>query len=163
MPRYTLAAADVGGSCASSSRPRTPTAPAPPNRAAWEIFPASNRRFILANETWYCDGPVDVDLVKVTITNGGNLDAVRFDSCSGRVGRVEIDTNGLDGLKVRNIEPVAHDLTIEGGYVRCADRPEEAHQDGIQAIGGRRVTFRNLVIWCGTRKRTSVTASTRPR
>ena len=102
------------------------------------------------NSTWYCNGPVNVELVKVTITTAENLDAIRLDSCTGRIGRVEVETNGLDGLKVRNIEPVAHDLTIEGGYVRCTGRPESAHQDGIQAIGGSRITFRDLVIWCGT-------------
>ena len=37
-----------------------------------------------------------------------------------------------------------------GGYIRCYDRPEGAHQDGIQALGGERITFRNLEINCNS-------------
>jgi hypothetical protein len=61
---------------------------------------------------------------------------------------VEIDTNGADGLKVRNNVPVAQDLLIEEGYVRCSGYPEGVHQDAIQALGGLRVTFRNLLLAC---------------
>ena len=147
---YTLAAANVGRLVRVVVTAKNAYGSRTTESSGWEIFPAVNGRFILVNATWYCNGSVNVDLVKVTIANAGNLDAIRFDSCTGRIGRVEVETNGLDGLKVRNLEPVAHDLTIEGGYVRCTGRPESAHQDGIQAIGGSRVTFRDLVIWCGT-------------
>jgi hypothetical protein len=146
--RYTAAAADVGQllrvSVTAANELGAATAASEPT----EIFAAGNR-FILINSTWYCDGPVDVELVKVTTTDGQNRDAMRIDNCSGRIARVEVDTNAVDGLKVRNTDPVAHDLTIEGGYVRCHGHPPEAHQDGIQVMGGARLTFRNLVIWCG--------------
>lgn len=49
---------------------------------------------------------------------------------------------------MRNTAPVAHDLVVEGGYVRCTGHPEDVHQDGIQVLGGERVTFRGLVVWC---------------
>jgi hypothetical protein len=101
------------------------------------------------NQTWYCTTAVDLDLVKVTVSDGANRDAVRFDDCSGRIGRVEVDTNGADGLKVRNNGNVAHDLVVESGYVVCTGHPEGIHQDGIQGMGGYRLTFRNLVFWCG--------------
>jgi hypothetical protein len=101
------------------------------------------------NQTWYCTTAVNLDLVKVIVTDGANRDAVRFDDCSGRIGRVEVDTNGADGLKVRNNGSVAHDLVVESGYVVCTGHPEGIHQDGIQGMGGYRLTFRNLVFWCG--------------
>jgi hypothetical protein len=56
----------------------------------------------------------------------------------------------LHGIKINAIEPVAHDLVIEGGYIRCHDHPGGAHQDGIQAMAGRRITFRNLEINCNS-------------
>ena len=146
--RYTAVTQDVGKLIRVVLTARNQHGTAVVAAAPWLIHPSGNRLY-LANTTWYCDEPVDLDLVKVTIVDGRLLDAVRFDNCSGRVGRVEIDTNGIDGLKVRNTEPVAHDLTIESGYVRCTGHPEGAHQDGIQVLGGARVTFRNLVVWCG--------------
>jgi hypothetical protein len=121
--RYTLVAADVGRLVRVLVTARNAYGSATAASAAYEIFPAGGGQAIVVNATWLCNTAVDLDLVKVTITDGDH-DAIRFDNCSGRVGRVEIDTNGLDGLKVRNIEPVAHDLTIEGGYVRCTGRPE---------------------------------------
>ena len=39
---------------------------------------------------------------------------------------------------------------IWGGYIRCYDHPEGAHQDGIQALGGERITIRNLEINCNS-------------
>jgi hypothetical protein len=33
--------------------------------------------------------------------------------------------------------------------VVCTGHPEGIHQDGIQGMGGYRLTFRNLVFWCG--------------
>ena len=55
-----------------------------------------------------------------------------------------------DGLKVNAPAPVAHDLVIEGGYIRCHDKSAGAHQDGIQAMGGTRITFRNLELNCNS-------------
>ena len=71
------------------------------------------------------------------------------ENCSGRIGRIEVDTWSGDGIKVQNSAPVAHDLVIESGYVRCHSRTSGYHQDGIQAMGGTRITFRGLAVFCG--------------
>jgi hypothetical protein len=42
----------------------------------------------------------------------------------------------------------AHDLVVESGYVECHAMAAGAHQDGVQGMGGARLTFRNLVIDC---------------
>ena len=76
-------------------------------------------------------------------------DAIRLDQdCSGRIGRIEV--GHLDGRRDQGPEPreVAHDLVIESGYVKCHDVYGEYHQDGIQAMGGYLLTFRNLAVDC---------------
>ena len=99
---------------------------------------------ILTDEPWRCRGKVDLDLVRVTMRTTVD-DAIRLDqNCSGRVGRVEIETWTADGIKVQNRGTVAHDLVIESGYVKCHDVAGEYHQDGIQVMGGYRLTFKNL-------------------
>ena len=123
------------------------------------LIPSSSQAagsVVLVNQTFKCSNypqPIDFDLVKVTITAG---QAERRDGfhtsgigneCTGRIGRVEIDTWDADGIKVH---PPAHDLVIEGGYVRCHDQQGDVHQDGIQAMGGTRVTFRNLEVDCAS-------------
>jgi len=97
---------------------------------------------------WTCDGPVNLDLVKVTMQSGG--DAVTLGAgCTGRIERVEIDTWREDGIKIQNnASNAAHDLVIGGGYIKCHDITSGAHQDGVQAMGGARVTFRNVSIDC---------------
>ena len=75
----------------------------------------------MKDRTWECQGPVDADLVKVTISADiADVDAVVLtENCTGRIGRVEIDTWSGDGINVQNSAPVAHDLVIDSGYVRC--------------------------------------------
>ena len=70
------------------------------------------------------------------------------ENCTGRIGRVEVDTWTADGIKVQNGGAVAHDFVIESGYVRCHEVAEGAHQDGIQVMGGSRLTFRRLRVDC---------------
>jgi hypothetical protein len=104
---------------------------------------------VLTNQTWTCEGPVNLSLVKITMH--AEADAIHLrENCSGRIGRIEVDTWTLDGLKVNAPAPAAHDLTIEGGYIRCHARATGAHQDGIQAMGGSRITFRNLELNCNS-------------
>jgi hypothetical protein len=147
--RYTAVAADVGRLLRVLVTGRNDQGSLTVASESWLIRPAGGGELHLANSTWYCNTAVDLGLVRVTIMDGRLRDAIRIDACSGRIGRVEVTTNGIDGLKVRNTEPVAQDLTIESGFVRCTGRPAGAHQDGIQVLGGTRVTFRNLVVWCG--------------
>jgi hypothetical protein len=80
-----------------------------------------------------------------------DTDAINLrENCTGRIRRIEIDTWGTDGVKVNAIDPVAHDLVVDGGYIRCYDHPAGAHQDGIQAMAGQRIRFRNLEINCNS-------------
>lgn len=106
---------------------------------------------MLVDQSYVCDGPVNLNLVKVTINpRSSGLDAVVLgENCSGRIGRIEVNTWSGDGIKVQNSAPVAHDLVIESGYVRCYARSGGYHQDGIQVMGGSRITFRGLSVFCG--------------
>lgn len=142
-----------------SSAPPTPTppAPSPPAPAPPAPSPPSpsppppSGSVVLTDRAFVCSGPVNIPLVKVTINaRSSGLDAVVLgENCSGRIGRVEVDTWSGDGIKVQNSMPVAHDLVIESGYVRCHDRSNGYHQDGIQVMGGSRITFRGLAVFCG--------------
>jgi hypothetical protein len=102
----------------------------------------------LVDRSWVCRGRVDMDLVKVEIRTI-QRDAVYLrEDCTGRIGRIEIDTWQGDGVKVNVPEPAAHDLVVEGGYIRCHDHGPGGHQDGIQVMSGERITFENLEILC---------------
>jgi len=103
----------------------------------------------LTNETWVCKGPVDLDSVTVTMTAGDRRggDAVHLeDGCTGRIGELTVTQSIADGVKVAE---GAHDLTIGGGTIRCLAKLPVLHQDGIQVMGGARITFRNLNVSCG--------------
>jgi hypothetical protein len=104
---------------------------------------------VLTDSAWTCSGPVNLDLVKVTIRTASTDAIFLRTNCSGRIGRIEVETWTGDGLKVNAPDPVAHDLVIEGGYIRCYGQTL-GHQDGIQAMGGQRITFRNLEINCNS-------------
>jgi hypothetical protein len=132
----------VSSDCEVVNRPPVPTEPTEPTE------PAPGSSIELVDQSWVCKGPVDIDLVKVTMRTATD-DAVRLDEdCSGRVGRVEIETWTADGIKVQNRGTVAHDLVIESGYVKCHAASEGAHQDGVQVTGGSRITFRGLRVDC---------------
>lgn len=106
--------------------------------------PPPEKTLTVTDRKWVCDGQVDYDLVKVTVSGSlPRTDAVQFATgCTGRIGRLEVDTANADGI---HIGPNAHDLTVASGYVRshgvcsaCAG----VHIDGIQALGGLRITMR---------------------
>lgn len=105
---------------------------------------------LIVNGNWRCVRAVDYDLVQVT--SSGRGDAVQLSTgCTGRIGRLEVTgvLNG-DGVKVQNASAnAAHDLVIESLLVSCSGRSTDGtHQDGIQVMGGRNLTFRNYVIDC---------------
>ena len=133
----------------------SPATPDPPlvgdEHSGQAVAPTIRGTIELKDQTWECRGPVDADLVKVTVSsNAADVDAIVFaENCTGRIGRVEVDTWSGDGIKVQNSAPVPHDLVIESGYVHCHSRTGSYHQDGIQAMGGERITFRNLSVLCG--------------
>ncbi|MGH3103675.1 MAG: IPT/TIG domain-containing protein [Gaiellaceae bacterium] len=123
--------------------PSTRPPPPPPPPA-----PPSGRTEIRNNQSFICRGPVNIDLVRVTMRTTVE-DAVRLDqNCSGRIGRIEIDTWTADGIKVQNRGTVAHDLVIGSGYVKCHAVAGAYHQDGIHVMGGYRITFRGLRVDC---------------
>ncbi len=133
---------------ASPVTPDPPLESAPdPDAAAAPLVTES----IDTDRTWFCNGPVDVDLVRVRV--GAELkgvDAVSLGPhCTGRIGRIEVDTWSGDGIKVQNSGVVAHDLVVESGIVRCHGHTPGYHQDGIQVMGGERLRFRDVSVWCG--------------
>jgi hypothetical protein len=131
--------------CSGSSEEAVTTASEPVTTSTPE---AGSKVRILQERQFLCRGRVDLDLVRVTMRRTVD-DAISLDeNCSGRIGRIEVDTWTADGIKVQNHGKVAHDLVIESGYVKCHDIAGEYHQDGIQVMGGRSITFRNLRVDC---------------
>jgi hypothetical protein len=123
-------------------------APTPPPPAP---LPPSTGQLVLVDQSWTCTGPVNLDLVKITLRNQTAGDAIHFrTNCSGRIGRIEINTWAEDGVKINAPEPATHDLVVAGGYINCWGHPEGAHQDGVQIMGGQRITFRNVNIQCNS-------------
>lgn len=129
--------------CETVSRPE-PSEPVPP--------PPTGQRIVQVDQSWTCTGRVTLDLVKVTLSAGASAqDAVYLrKDCNGWIGRIEIDTWSADGVKINAPAPAAHDLVIWGGYIRCYGRAPGVHQDGVQALGGERITFRNVEINCNS-------------
>ena len=104
---------------------------------------------VRTDHTWTCTQPVDLDLVDVSIPAGPRQDAVHLrPGCTGRIGRLEVTQRSGDGVKVAE---GVHDLTVEGGSIRCIDKAPRVHQDGIQVLGGSNITFQGLSIDCGRR------------
>jgi hypothetical protein len=99
----------------------------------------------LVDHAWYCRGPVNLSSVTVTIKTA-QIDAVHFASgCTGRIGKLTVVQYHGDGVK---IGPGAHDLTVAGGSIRCFAHDVGKHQDGIQALGGQRISFVGLDDQC---------------
>ena len=137
----------VARDCETGTPPVTPGPPSPPIPGPGPP-PRPGHTVILENQAWECRGRVDLDLVRVTMRSN-TRDAIRLDQgCTGRVGRVEVETWTADGIKVQNRGTVAHDLVIESGFVKCHDVAGGAHQDGVQVMGGERITFKGLRVDC---------------
>ena len=103
---------------------------------------------VLVDHTWTCTGHVDLNLVQVTMRpKAADRDAVHLRSgCSGHIGRLVVEQWVGDGVKVAQ---GVHDLTVDGGSIRCYAKAPTLHQDGIQAMGGSHILFRDLSIDCG--------------
>ena len=120
---------------------RPPVSPPPPPEGG---------TVIRNDEAWTCTGPVNLALVKVTLRNGDGDAIYLRQGCTGVIGRIEVETWIGDGVKINAPEPVAHDLVIGGGYIRCFAHGPGGHQDGVQAMAGERITFRNVEINCNS-------------
>ena len=157
--RVVVTAANAAGSAAAVSEPTAVVigasvpgpapAPVPVPIPGPPPPPPPSGSVVLVDRTWTCTGPVNIPLVRVTMRAGADAIHLRED-CSGRIGRIEVDTWTLDGMKVNAPAPAAHDLVIEGGYIRCHDSEPNAHQDGIQAMGGSRIRFVGLELNCNS-------------
>jgi hypothetical protein len=111
------------------------------------------------DKTWFCSGPVNLSSVTVTIKNA-QTDAVHLAAgCTGTIGKLTVVQYQRDGVKVA---PGAHDLTIEGGSIRCYAHDPLQHQDGIQAMGGQRVTFVDIDDQCLSANNSAFFASQGP-
>jgi hypothetical protein len=121
-----------------------PPPPPPPTTSAPAPDPA--RSVILDGAGWTCRAAVDLDLVRVSNPPG---DAVVFAAgCTGRIGRLEVETRTADGIKVQNAGTVARDILVESGAIVCVAAAAGVHQDGVQVMGGARITLRNLSVDC---------------
>jgi hypothetical protein len=123
--------------------------------AALAGFTHHTKQIVLVDQPWTCTSHVDLDLVQVTITpksigKRSQEDAVHLRSgCTGRIGKLVVRQWAGDGVKIAQ---GVHDLTVEGGTIRCHAKAPLLHQDGIQALGGRHVLFRGLTIDCGRKR-----------
>lgn len=112
----------------------------------------SPKTVVQTDHTWVCSGAVDLDSVTVTMTPsvGGSRqgwDAVHLQpGCTGTIGRIDVTTSVADGIKVA---AGVHDLVVGGGTIRCLAKAPVLHQDGIQVLGGERITFKNMHVDCG--------------
>jgi hypothetical protein len=142
----------TGGDDAGTNRPEGGTNR--PEAKAQETT-KKGRSVILVDKPFKCADypqPLNLNLVKVKLTEATKSkiqDAIWLSGgdCSGVIRRVEVDTWLVDGIKIGR---KAHDLTIGGGVIRCHGRVPRSHQDGIQVMGGQRVTLRNVEVDCPT-------------
>lgn len=92
------------------------------------------------SSTFICSGPINTPVVEASYVE---LNA----GCTGYIGELRMSHVTGDGLKVKNASTnAAHDIVIDGGYIECDFAPAGVHQDGVQVMGGARITFRNLSI-----------------
>jgi hypothetical protein len=144
-------AAGVGFGCRSGAdEARAPQGSASVAAAAQTKREPLRGSITKINETWRCDGPVDLDYVSVDMLEQGgtkaDVGAVLSPNCTGRIGYISIVTRWSDGMRL-----FAHDLVIEGGSIRCLGRNPNDHQDGIQSWQyAANVTLRNMDIRCYT-------------
>jgi hypothetical protein len=111
---------------------------------------AVNNVVDIQNGNWKCNSPQDGTLVIVhnATRNDGvtPTDAVHLGAgCTGRIAAIIVLATAMDGIKVGE---GAYDLRVESGLIECSYRTGGAHQDGVQAMGGRNVTFENLKVVC---------------
>jgi hypothetical protein len=136
------------------ARARTTAAHADASRAAARPSAAKalTGSIDLVDKPWVCSGPVDLDSVSVTFNAAApgqgiiNNDAVLLRSgCTGRIGKITVVQYRGDAIKISS---GVHDLVFESGSIRCYSHDLGDHQDGVQAMGGDRVTFFNLDDQC---------------
>jgi hypothetical protein len=91
----------------------------------------------------------EVKLEKVVIRYPAGGDAfVLAEGAKGFCKYLDLVTKMADGIKVQNSGPrFARDFEVRGGRLVAEGRnPPDVHQDGIQVMGGHRLSFFNLDI-----------------
>jgi hypothetical protein len=112
----------------------------------------SPKDVVQTDKTWVCSSAVQLDSVTVTMTpkasgKADERDAVHLQpGCTGTIGKLVVTTSVADGVKVAG---GVHDLVVGGGTIHCLAKAPVLHQDGIQVLGGERVTFQNMHVDCG--------------
>lgn len=115
--------------------------------------PDPGRSVSLVDQSFSCRGPVDLDLLRVTLTAGTPAtNAVELDAgCTGVIRRIEVwAQNGSDGIKIRPGAggAGARNLQILGGFVRVGGSSAN-HTDGLQAGAGTSIDIRNVAFMAG--------------
>jgi hypothetical protein len=107
-----------------------------------------------------CHQPVNLTLLRIRVDSSAVLkDAIGLNpGCTGSIARIDVDTRSTDGVKIGNNlngdlscskgSNCAHDLTIGSGFVSSSGHNPSAHQDCMQALGGRNITFNGVVFGC---------------
>lgn len=146
LPASARAGIDVDGTAVDSATATPSAVSANTAPAASRVFRAIRRY----NRPWVCDRRVNLDLVKVTLRTREAQAIYLRPGCTGRIDRIAVRTWTQDGITVNrgNGRQPAHDLVIANGFIRCYAHAG-GHQDGIQVMDGRRITFRSLKIKCG--------------
>ncbi len=92
-------------------------------------------------------GQLDLDTVRVYVDCHASCDtnALAFNAATGHIKRLDILTEGQDGVKIRG---AAHDLTIDGGTVTADGHYPATHQDCMQALTGTNILFQHVVFSC---------------
>jgi hypothetical protein len=112
---------------------------------------------VRTEHTWTCREKVNLDLLQVKIGRGEREDAVHLrQGCTGRIGKLVVVQRSGDAVKVAE---GVHDLVVGGGSIRCLAKAPRFHQDGIQVMGGARITFRELKVSCGRRDERLINAN----
>ena len=105
---------------------------------------------------------MSLTLLRVTVDSSAiQKDAIGLNpGCTGSIARIVVVTRSADGVKIAsnlngdlncsNGADCAHDLTIGGGIVMSTGRNGSAHQDCMQAMGGRNITFNGVIFGCET-------------
>jgi hypothetical protein len=95
----------------------------------------------------------------VVDTDEARVDAVKLaPGCTGTIGRLDVMTLSGDAVKVAD---GAHDLLVGGGTILCRDKVDDpsVHQDGIQAMGGRAITFLRMSVDCGREEASKINSN----
>jgi hypothetical protein len=124
---------------------------------------SADTEITLTDQTWTCNQPLSNygTLPIRVVINYTTTDTVEFGvrlgtGCTGDGNSatvdLELDINGdgingpyIDAVRILNASPGASDIVITG-EADCGRARPESHQDGVQALGGTNITFRDFEV-----------------